>query len=438
MSVSHLNPVRIIGGGFSGLTLGYYLIKQGVAVEIFEKSNRLGGLISTEHLSWGMVETAANGLLADARVTELFEDLQILNASHVEQKSESTKESRARYIFRSRPRRWPLNFVETLIFVVGCLRFFLSYKNMSKDKANGETSYETIESWATRYFGGAGFRYLIGPALQGIYGTTELSKTLVLRAFMEQCKNKNSRMGTPLHKPRQSYRGTIAPLNGMQELISGLAQKICDNGGLIHLETSGEIREGAFTVVATSAKSAALLFSGVDMSLAHELSTLNYLPLTSVTISVGADLGAELGAEASCLPGFGCLFPKGEKFNSLGVLFNSSIFANRGPTRSETWIFDCANKSEKELLAEIQMDRKRLLGVSDKILYSVTTVHPQALPHYNLALRNFLQYLEKRDSLPRHVYLSGNYLGGLGLAKILAYNECLAKKIKNEMFPGKL
>ena len=39
------------------------------------------------------------------------------------------------------------------------------------------------------------------------------------------------------------------------------------------------------------------------------------------------------------LHGFGVLFPRGAGIDALGVLFNTSIFANRGSLRSETWIY---------------------------------------------------------------------------------------------------
>ena len=62
-AVSALKKIKIIGGGVSGLFAAYNLIKLGHEVEIFEKSNRVGGLIQTLHLDWGVVETAANGVL---------------------------------------------------------------------------------------------------------------------------------------------------------------------------------------------------------------------------------------------------------------------------------------------------------------------------------------------------------------------------------------
>ena len=83
----------VIGGGFSGLTSAYYLQKAGYHVEIFEKTQRTGGLINTLHLPEGMVETAANGIINSVEFEALARDigLPLMAAS---------RESHKRYIFR--------------------------------------------------------------------------------------------------------------------------------------------------------------------------------------------------------------------------------------------------------------------------------------------------------------------------------------------------
>src|SRR3990167_1462452 len=104
-----MNRVHIIGGGFSGLSVAYFLSRVGIPVEVFEKSERVGGLISTRVLDWGMVETAANGLLNSPTVEELFADLGL-------QKAERPAVGQARFIYRGKARRWPLSILETFQF----------------------------------------------------------------------------------------------------------------------------------------------------------------------------------------------------------------------------------------------------------------------------------------------------------------------------------
>ena len=69
-----MKTVKIAGAGFSGLTLAYQLLRQGMQVEIYEKQLYPGGLIKSMHLENGLVETAANAFLADQSIEELFND----------------------------------------------------------------------------------------------------------------------------------------------------------------------------------------------------------------------------------------------------------------------------------------------------------------------------------------------------------------------------
>src|SRR5690242_11065023 len=92
---------HIVGGGFSGLAAAWALQRQGFRVKVFEASDRLGGMISTLHHPLGRYEIAANALLNSQIVTELFQDLSLPMLR-------PGKKGRAKFIFRRRPRRWPL------------------------------------------------------------------------------------------------------------------------------------------------------------------------------------------------------------------------------------------------------------------------------------------------------------------------------------------
>lgn len=404
-----MNRIHIIGGGFAGLAVGYYLTQLGRPVDIFEKSERLGGLIGTKREQWGLVETAANGILNNARVASLLKDLGVNPAKRPE-------ESRNRYIFRGQPKRWPLTPLETVRFVGG-LPVLLA------GGARGVRDGETFEVWATRLFGEKAFQYLFAPALQGIYGTADLDAGLIVGNLSRIIEDKLSKFDfqIDLKKIKRSMSGgVIAPAGGMEELIAGLAAKIQERGGEIHLNANGDLRRSHPTVIATSAPAAALLLLPEAPELARELTHIEYLPITSATIAVSPGAGK--------WPGFGCLFPRGEGFWSLGVLFNNFIFADRSSLTSETWMFPFADRSDDEILNMIKVDRKKLTGDDEDILYSKISKWPHALPHYNQKLAEVLKNAEP----PPQVYLIGNYLGAVGLSKILEQAAQLAEKIHSE------
>ena len=66
----------IVGGGISGLSLAYYLSKQGIRSTIIEKEQRLGGLIWTEQINGCELEAGPDSYLASKpAVRELVSEL---------------------------------------------------------------------------------------------------------------------------------------------------------------------------------------------------------------------------------------------------------------------------------------------------------------------------------------------------------------------------
>ena len=74
--------VTIIGAGFTGLSVAYYLLKKGYEVEIFESAPFVGGQASTINLSGFEIERGYHHLFTgDKYIIELIEDLKIHNSS---------------------------------------------------------------------------------------------------------------------------------------------------------------------------------------------------------------------------------------------------------------------------------------------------------------------------------------------------------------------
>src|SRR5512136_2445436 len=69
--------VAIVGGGLMGVSLAYYLSRQGVAVEVFEASPELGGLAGSLQLDDGAVVDRFyhTVLSSDSHLLSLFDEL---------------------------------------------------------------------------------------------------------------------------------------------------------------------------------------------------------------------------------------------------------------------------------------------------------------------------------------------------------------------------
>src|SRR6266436_6360255 len=139
---------------------------------------------------------------------------------------------------------------------------------------------------------------------------------------------------------------------------------------------------------------------------------------------------------AARLKGFGCLFPRSEGFRARGVLFNEYIFAGRGPAHSETWIFGGAldpaigQLTDPELIELIASERERLYGVVDEPIRVHLTNWPEALPHYSIDLEKILTTL---PAPPPNVALVGNYLGRIGLAKLIERAAVVAEDLSSAL-----
>ncbi|MGZ5278812.1 MAG: protoporphyrinogen/coproporphyrinogen oxidase, partial [Pseudobdellovibrionaceae bacterium] len=277
--------VAIIGAGFSGLTLALELVRLGLQVEVFEAQAEAGGLIRSRK-NQVLVETAAHALLASRDVEDLFQDLALIPVI-------GGYRSKAKWIFRQKARKWPFSLKETAH----------SFWALARAKFAGELlpmPNESLFNWADRNRLSKFREQMLAPALQGIYGSQpeKLAASLVLGALF-----------TPeLRLKKGKVRGSLAPKQGMQELIDKMVETLRARKALVHFQTvaSLESLQNSFdaVIVAASARGAAEILKDSAPQLASGLKALPAVSLLTVTLGYSE--------ESSRIKGFGCLFPKAE------------------------------------------------------------------------------------------------------------------------------
>ena len=412
-----MKKVAIIGAGFSGLSLAWALHKRGVTCEVFEKENRCGGMIATEKKEI-LIESAANAVIASAEFEALCADVgvELVTAGF---------KSNARYIFRNLPKRFPL----------GVFGFFKILFKLFIAKVTGRfkpLAHESVRQWGTRLVDSEFVDYLIEPALQGIYAvpTERLNAKLVIDGLLD----------SSLRPTRGKLKGSVSPTHGMGELMKALSDYLQRNSITIHYGSGF----GAFDEFDAVVYAGSLRYIGESLGSVVPKATgaLAALPLTQVSTVV---LGFKSPRK---LRGFGCLFPRAEGFHSLGVLFNTDIFPNRGDWESESWIFASAEHGPERFLELALADRRKLTGLQESPeVWRVNSWKP-ALPVYGPELKELLKSpiffnadsdfsvfkngARLRESA-QPLYLTGNFLGGIGLARILKYNLQLAQRIESEI-----
>jgi oxygen-dependent protoporphyrinogen oxidase len=408
--------VTIVGAGIAGLLAAYALDKRGYRVTLLEQNQRAGGLIETTTTDCGIAESAAHSLIATEVVRELCRDLGV-------ELIEPHKEARAKYIVRDgRLRRFPLTFGEA----ISAFRHAAFARSTLDDTTYTPTdATPDLESWALKHLGNAALDYLLTPFVRGIYGVQpgELGvstafpylklpagKTLLGAAF-DRYRDKRS-------KKRPKHRA--APRFGMGDLVGHLERRLEQRLGS-RFRRGEKIRylpNASNVIIATPAYAAASLVEPASQPLADKLRGVRYTPIVSVTTFVNRhDFTHPIN-------GVGVLMPSREETKSLGILFNSSSFANRvqdedrlasftvmmGGTTHPEWL----DASDDEIRQAIKFEFSALLGIREP---HCTVIHrwPAALPQYSVDLPKVWE--KARDSwcvIPGRM-LFGNYTGQISL-----------------------
>lgn len=407
--------VRIVGGGVSALTLAFELSERKVPFEIYEGSDRLGGLLRTKMLNSGPVELAANGILWSP-------DLQILLTKLNLRPIFPKPTAKNRWFYDGvNKSRWPLNWAETLRVLVYGFKFIFFKQSLVPSTS------ETIGDYFGRHLGRQAFSKMIRPALQGIYGpsTDRLSASLILDKYFSPSLSKKNVDKKGLRTA--SFNG------GLQDLVSALATAVTQRG-TVYL--SRRVRLSDFNL------NSGPVVLCTDLNSTIELLKPDYpqvlpepLPQMAGLVSVTCFFRKSDGPAP--LSGFGCLWAGETKSAVLGVLFNSEIFEGRAKDglRSETWILDhglLGTLRDQLVLDVVLEERKALYGVSQEPLEFHVQRWPTALPIYDARLQNWTQGLGpfgERALAATPIRLHGNYLGEIGLSGLCRRSRELADRL---------
>ncbi|TGL56647.1 protoporphyrinogen oxidase [Leptospira ognonensis] len=401
------NNTVILGGGISGLVSAFYAQNANQNVYIYEASDRLGGLISTTQTEYGIVESAANGFILTSEIQNLLHKLNLKPIS-------AKKESRRRYFYSNRKiTQFPLSFCDLFRAVFGFL--FLN----SKLRVN-----ETFLQWSSRIFGINTALKIIEPAIGGIYGAKlDQLDTRMLFSKLDWSKNQSFFRRYLTKKNKKKNLGLVSFENGMVSVIQALESAISPKA-VIYLNRKApnlsdllnEYESPALHICLPLNECYSYLREIVD-----QIQIPNFLNISTITCFVQERITKK--------PGFGILFPKGERMNASGVLLNSDIFPHRIIKEnlwSETWIFISdpqTIRSDEELLDLLMQDRRRIVAAAMPPVQSYVTHWHRKFPVYDKALYEFNRKLDQLevDYFDRGIKIifKGNYRRGIGLRNLI-------------------
>jgi protoporphyrinogen/coproporphyrinogen III oxidase len=484
--------IAIIGGGISGLAAAHRLSElfPQADLELFESSNRLGGVLHTIHQDDYLIEQSAdNFLVKPSAGIDLCRRLQI------DGQLLPTDESRRRaFIVRAgrlhpiphgfhlmSPRMlWPVLTSRTLS-LTGKLRLLaeplVPRRFLAHDGAQRTTGRdlpdESIASFARRRLGREVFERIIQPLVAGIYTADpeRLSMAATMPQFVEYERTAGSLLRATLF---QHIAGTqsvaqpisdtgagdqaasgaryglfVAPRDGMSSLISSIADSLRNfkahlNAKVFHItRTGGSWQIEAMTntgqmraifhgiIVALAAPSAAELVSGFDVSLANELRNIEYAGCNVIS------LGYTRHQVHHSLDGFGFVVPRAEGRQIIAGSFASLKFPGRAPTDHvliRVFIGGALQPellalSDDQLLQLAQAELRPLLGITGEAKMANVARWPRSMPQYQVGHLSRVARIEALASKHRVFALAGNAYRGVGIPQCIASGEAAAERV---------
>jgi oxygen-dependent protoporphyrinogen oxidase len=447
----------IVGGGISGLATAYMLREKaranGVELEItlLEKEQRVGGKICSIKDDGYLCEWGPNGFLDSKPQT--LELCRQLGAADSLLRSNDNACKRFIYsdgVLHCLPENG-MSFLKSKL-LSWPEKFRLAMEPFAA-KAPEEVD-ETLAAFARRRLGDGALRKLIAPMVSGIFAGDPETMSLkscfpriaeleseygsLIMAMIKLAKKKKQEIAAG--KTVSSAAGPGGVLTsfrgGIQTLTDILAEKLGDavvtrqaaikvsKVGSSHyrVKTESYELEADIVVLATPADVSAGLLPELDTFINHVLQTIPYASLTVVCF------GYERPKIRHDLNGFGYLIPKEERMNTLGTLWDSSVFVQRAPAgkvllRSMlggACFPKYINLSDAEVDSRVQEDLKKIMGIKAPPSFVRIFRHEKAIPQYTVGHSERLSNLAEKLKEHPGLFLTGNAYRGIGL------NDCVA------------
>jgi len=443
-NMANQSDVIVIGGGISGLATAWNLAQKGKQVQLLEKSNRPGGLISTCHENGYTTEASASMLMNfRPEVDQFLVDSNIINKkalrlSDVGQNRFMIKDGQLVAI----PMELKKIFKSRFWNVKSKLRMLSEWaipKNTRPD--------ESIDQFISRRFGKQFLEQAIEPFVAGTLASdTSLASADAVLPRLKTLERKYGSITAGILANKIKNKRTAANPEafsfhgGMQTLIDQLASEKTFNlqmGSTVHsieknnegwqVLVSKEDRNGKHRsiqklqsrqlVLATPAIAAAKLTSSVDPVLSRLLTTIKYASMNVI----------HLGFNASQVPlklnGTGFLVPKTEKVKLLGNLWMSSVFAQRAPEGKvllTSYLGGCRspetiNWPEEKVVTEVLMNLQKYLNIRATPEMVRVNRHRSALPLYHHDYSAKTLSIKNQINQHRGLFVTANYLDGVSV-----------------------
>src|SRR5258706_11992606 len=298
MSHESVWDVIVIGGGITGLTAAYELMRRGCRPIVLEASSRAGGLIRTEHADGFTIEAGPDSVLTTKPAAlELARELGL--------ETQTVRPPGGAFVLRGRtlyplprpsrlgiPQSWPALARYTLLSPAARARLALE----PLVPARRDRGDESIGSFFRRRFGPASVDLIAQPLLGGIHaGDIDTLSMQSLFPTLVDAERAHGRVFHPSTGTAPAGSPFVALRGGMDTLVQALERRlepatIRYRSPVDRVErTEGGWRVGADAaralIVAVPADVAARLFAPIDAEVATLCAQVPYVSTASVALA---------------------------------------------------------------------------------------------------------------------------------------------------------
>ena len=460
--------IIVIGGGISGLAAAHRLTElsrtgsTAYRVTLLEASDRLGGVIATEHADNLLLELGPDSYITDKPAAlRLCERLGLADRLIAPQQGGLKLYTVHRGALEPLPEGFLLMAPTRVGSVLQSPVFSWSGKlRMALEPLIPRRSHdgdESLASFVRRRLGREVLERVAQPLIGGIYASDP--EALSLAATMPRFPEMERSHGSVIVGSRQAQKRRAQAADetgarwslfvsidgGMEVLVrrieEALGPGVARLGETVReLSWNAEARrwrvdtghgsvEGDAVICTLPAFAAARALTTLDSELAGELGAIPFSSTATVNLAYRRrDI-------AHPLDGYGFVVPHVERRKIMACTFSSVKYAGRAP--EDTALLRCfaggalqpdlLDQPDELLEAQVREDLEALLGISGTPILCRTTRYPDCMPQYNVGHLDRVERIETRLQQFPTLALAGKSYRGVGIADCIGSGEAAAE-----------
>ena len=442
--------VAIIGGGISGLTAAYDLMRQGHKVILLERQQVVGGNAMSQRIDGFLMEhgpTTLNAMVPQA--LQLSNDLDI-----ADQQVDLGKAIAKRYLLDGKNLHGininPSGFLTSPYLSIKGRVSLMTEMFRSAKTNNAE---ETVHQFATRRFGKEFADKVMDPLAAGMFGgdANQLSMQACFPTLlaMEQTHGSITKGVISAKKGNEPAKRLFSFRNGVGTVPTALAGLLGDailtgvmvrnvqptlTGYKVRTHKHGTI-DAKSVVLAVQPHVASQLLEPLDETSASITSQID-APAMSVVFFAYKRSQVE-----HKLDSLGFMSVKNNSNIITGAQFFSTMFENRAPEGFVSIAAyvggarnrDIAMSPTNELIDQVHRELSSVLQIKGAPVLARCRQWARSLPQYGLGHVERVKELQTLNDRMAGLFLTGNYLTGVSVANCIGQARCVAVEVDRHL-----